>query len=239
MAQIHKLGGTVIEIGGLMSNLPEVVTAADFSGQTFTEIGGLVTLGTIAVTDNTASVVLMKSSFERMFKTTQVGGAVDNTHVPMPLDAGQVKFKNAALDRCGNYAIRVRFGADCTPTATVTISVASPAVVTWTNHGLVAGQPVTFATSGTMPTGLTAGTVYYVTSTSLTANSFTVAATAGGAAIAVTAAGTGAITASAPTPGLTVMFAALINQKSWQGGDATAANLITLPMQINSNLVEV
>ena len=59
-------------------------------------------------------------------------------------------------------------------TASVTISNASPAVVTWTAHGLTAGQPVYF--TGTLGTGLVANTVYYVVADSgLTANAFHVA----------------------------------------------------------------
>lgn len=241
MTQIHKLGGTIIEIGGLLGNIPEQMQASDFNGQTWTEIGGLVSLGAISVTDNTSSVVLMKSSFERMFKTTQVGSAIENTHVPMALDPGQIKFKEASQDRCGNYAVRVTFGADCVPEGVVTISVGTPGVVTWTAHGLQAGQPITFTPNGgALPTGLTPATVYYVVAAGLTADTFSVSATPGGAPVDTTAAGTAtSITASAPPAGMQVMFAALINQKSWQGGDATTANLITLPLQINSNLVEV
>lgn len=60
-------------------------------------------------------------------------------------------------------------------TATVTITNASPGVVSWTAHGLNIGSPVNFTTTGGLPTGLTVGTNYYVCSTSFGANSFTVA----------------------------------------------------------------
>ena len=62
--------------------------------------------------------------------------------------------------------------------ATVTISNASPGVVTLASHGFVADDPVVFSTSGSLPTGLTAGTKYFVKQV-LTANTFTVSATAG------------------------------------------------------------
>ena len=68
-----------------------------------------------------------------------------------------------------------------TITATVTMTIATPAVVTWTAHGLAANTAVTFSTTGTLPTGLTAGTLYYVLAP--TTNTFTVSATVGGAAI--------------------------------------------------------
>lgn len=47
-------------------------------------------------------------------------------------------------------------------TSAVTISQGSPAIVTWNNHGLANGRMVTFSSSGTLPTGITAGTTYYV-----------------------------------------------------------------------------
>lgn len=50
----------------------------------------------------------------------------------------------------------------CYPIGTVTISIASPGVVTKTSHGLNTGDQVYLTTSGALPTGLTAETLYYV-----------------------------------------------------------------------------
>lgn len=72
--------------------------------------------------------------------------------------------------------------------STVTITIASPAVVSWTAHGLSVCDPVKFYTSGALPTGITAGTagtggtVYYV-STVVNANSFQISTTCGGSAV--------------------------------------------------------
>jgi hypothetical protein len=44
----------------------------------------------------------------------------------------------------------------------VTITIASPGLVTDTAHGLSDGQALEFATSGALPTGLTAATTYYI-----------------------------------------------------------------------------
>jgi hypothetical protein len=68
--------------------------------------------------------------------------------------------------------------------ATVTITIASPGVVTLTAHGFAADQAVIFTTTGALPTGLTAGTTYYVRSPA--ANTFQVSATVGGASINTT-----------------------------------------------------
>lgn len=68
-------------------------------------------------------------------------------------------------------------------TSTVTMTIASPAVVSWASHGLAIGTPIVFTTTGALPTGLVAGTTYYVASAGYGANSFQVAATKGGASI--------------------------------------------------------
>lgn len=57
-----------------------------------------------------------------------------------------------------------------TTTSTVTITNASPCVVTWNSHGFYHTQMVRFTTTGALPTGITAGTVYYVRA--VDANSF-------------------------------------------------------------------
>lgn len=66
---------------------------------------------------------------------------------------------------------------------TVTMTIASPAVVTLNNHGLVAGDAFTFSTTGALPTGVTAGTIYYVISAGLATNTFRFSETSGGSAV--------------------------------------------------------
>lgn len=56
-----------------------------------------------------------------------------------------------------------------------TVTIANPAVVTLTAHGLITGYKVKLATDGALPTGLTAGTVYYVVK--VNDNTFNLAAT--------------------------------------------------------------
>lgn len=74
-------------------------------------------------------------------------------------------------------------GTFATASATITVTVATPAVVTWTAHGFTGNEPISFETTGALPTGLTEGTIYYVLAAGLTADTFRVAATAGGSAI--------------------------------------------------------
>lgn len=59
----------------------------------------------------------------------------------------------------------------------VTITIASPGVITWAAHAKAAGTAIKFQTTGALPTGLTAGTTYYVSSATLTNNTFVLADT--------------------------------------------------------------
>lgn len=78
----------------------------------------------------------------------------------------------------------------------VTISNASPGVVTFTGSNLAVADQCVFTTTGGLPTGLTAGTPYFVISAGLGANSFQVSATKGGSAINTSSAGSGTHTAN-------------------------------------------
>ena len=91
--------------------------------------------------------------------------------------------------------------------STVTVTSATPGVVSWSGHGMVNGQPVQFSSTGTVPTGLTANFTYYVVAAAT--NTFEVAATVGGAALATSSTGTGTITCYA------------------QGGNIYAGNTVT------------
>lgn len=78
-----------------------------------------------------------------------------------------------------------------------TITIATPAVVTCTGHGLFPGAGVVFSTTGALPTGLVAGTRYYVISAGITDDVFRVSATIGGAAINTSGSQSGTHTVSA------------------------------------------
>lgn len=93
------------------------------------------------------------------------------------LPSGWLWANGAAVSRASYPALL----AALTKSSSVTITIASPGVVTWNGHGLSANWPVQFSTSGALPTGLATGVTYYVVSP--TTNTFQVAATPGGTAI--------------------------------------------------------
>lgn len=79
--------------------------------------------------------------------------------------------------------------------STVTMTIAAPGVVSWTAHGLANGHSIVFTTTGALPTGITAGSTYYVVSAA--ANTFQVAATVGGASITTSGSQSGTHTCTA------------------------------------------
>lgn len=90
-------------------------------------------------------------------------------------------------------------------TQTFTVTIASPGVFSATAHGLVAGSRVRFTTTGALPTGLTAGTEYYVISAGLTADAFEVSTTSGGSAVNTSGSQSGVHTLYKP-PGATTQL---------------------------------
>lgn len=84
------------------------------------------------------------------------------------------------------------------PSMVGTMTIATPGVATFNNHGLAAGQPIVWTTTGAVPTGVTAGTTYYVIATGLTANTFQFSATLGGAAVNTSGTQSGVHTLTGP-----------------------------------------
>lgn len=62
-------------------------------------------------------------------------------------------------------------------TATVTITIAAPGVITDTAHAMTGACPVTFTTTGGLPTGITSGTQYWVSPSTITTNTYSISTT--------------------------------------------------------------
>ena len=94
---------------------------------------------------------------------------------------------------------KIVYQVDVAKSSTVTITIASPGVVSWSSHGLQAGQQVRLTTTGALPTGLAISTTYFVVS--VDANSFQLSATQNGSAINTsgTQSGTHTMTATSIT----------------------------------------
>jgi len=133
----------------------------------------------------TVSLNLTASSLFNLTTTSAVG-ATRQLGVPSNVSVGQSGIINVRQDSAGSRALtfawpyifsgltaptmspekyaldKLSYIVDSYATATATMTIATPCVVTWTGHGLVSGQRVAFTTTGALPTGITANTGYYV-----------------------------------------------------------------------------
>ena len=169
--------------------------------------GGLFMVNNVALADfvqvGFATLPMATSTDEKAVYFLQATGAVG---------AGQLNIASAGmvLDSTNNKiyvhngvsATHQYYAYNTTGTPSIanvntsaTISVASPGIVSATSHGYSINDQIKF-TAGTLPTGLSLNTTYFVSATSFTANSFAVSATSGGAAINTT---------GSPGSGVTVM----------------------------------
>lgn len=105
----------------------------------------------------------------------------------------------------------------------LTISNASPAVFTASAaHNLSVGDQIIL--SGTLGTGLTAGTTYFVISAGLTATAFQVSASAGGAAINTSGASSGTLVAYS----MRILGSTSVAASAGFDGTVPTANLFTI-----------
>lgn len=238
MAALVAVAGSKIYIGRRVA-LKTAVEVSDFAGATWTEITGLATLGALGNTQNWVTQSFIDQPFDVQVKGTRSGGTMENVFSYDPNDPGQDLLR-AAIEECSNYEFKVEAGAGCIPSSVAVISVADPGVVTVAaGHGLDIGSPVVFSSTGTLPTGLTAGTTYYVITGSFSPTAFSVAATPGGAGIETTGAGSGVHTVTGSPVGATALFRGLPGEGTMNNGEANTAQLQAYPIAINSNIVRV
>lgn len=119
---------------------------------------------------------------------------------PMTVNNGNLSSSNvteadyAAYNPATTYGLAER-AILVSPAATVTISVASPGVVSWTAHGQPEGTPVVFSTTGALPTGIVAGRRYYVRNPAT--DTFRLSEAVGGVEVVTTGTQSGTHTATA------------------------------------------
>ncbi|MFO1079347.1 MAG: tail fiber protein [Reyranellaceae bacterium] len=155
-------------------------------------VGGLTTL----VNGTTADATAVNNNFAYVancVNSSAAGAAPTGSIVAFTgftLPSGWLWANGQAVSRASYPALL----AALTKSSTVTITIAAPGVVTWTSHGLTNGWPLQFSTMGNLPTGITAGTTYYVVGATI--NSFQLASLPGGAAITTSGTQSGTQTAT-------------------------------------------
>lgn len=190
---LTKHDGSTIDAG---SALPALPTASD-------TVSGIATLATNAevITGTNTTKIVTPAALTSSITTAKLADSavtnaklnsevLENTTIGIPgeirtwagitIPSGWLLCDGASVSRT-TYA---RLYNILAPTlGAATISIASPGVVTYTNHGLIAGDKIYFTTTGALPTGLSANTLYYVLSAGLTANTFRLSSTLEGTAI--------------------------------------------------------
>jgi hypothetical protein len=234
---LYPVAGSKIYIGGALSTKTTDFVAADFTAQSWTLIDGWSTMGSIGDTRT-----IIKTDLINRNRTTKQGGTADagsmaNEFAKIDADAGQIAVI-AAQAANANFAFKIEF--DDAPVAeshAVTVTIAAPGVFSWTAHGLEANDTVKLATTGTLPSGLTAGTTYYVVP--IDADSFSLSATSGGSAITTTGSQTGTHTITTVGSPSQRLFVALVTSASEKGGTANTVQNMSVTLEINSNVVAV
>ena len=226
--------GAVVGSGGVPN---EDVDATDFVAVSWTQAKGWSTAGDI--TDNQAEITESVIDLGRDLSTKGTYNAPRQSHrfIISHDDPGQLAMRAASLTNF-NYPMKVEWD-DAPPvkTSTVTMTIAAPGVVSWASHTLTNGDPVSFATTGALPTGLTAGTTYYVVNAA--SGTFEVAATVGGAAITTSGSQSGVHTATTvPSPSMEMWFG-LVFPGTRNGGQANTARMLAFDVKPNTNIVQV
>lgn len=176
-----SIAGTPISASSLSNGVTGsgAVVLASGSAINPTSIGA-VTPGSVAATTLSASSTVSGAGFSiYLASPPAIGGTAPSTVNATTLSAtlglaGVTTNSNAPAGDVGE--LQSSGLATATPgTATVTITIAAPGVVTWTGHGLTGICPVVFTTTGALPTGITSGTVYWTDPASITTNTFKIA----------------------------------------------------------------
>lgn len=239
MGQLYPVAGAKIYMGPAVTTVPDDadINEALFSSTVFTEIKGWQTMGAIGDAAALITESIISSGRDWKGKGTRNAGSMQNNFVILPEDLGQIALI-AAEKTDYNYPFKLAFD-DAPPakTATVTMTIAAPGVISWNAHGLAAGVGVKFTTTGALPTGLVAGTTYYVVNPS--ANDFQVAATKGGSAITTTGTQNGVHTATSVPTGTFKYFYAIVMTAQENGGGANTARLLQGNVEVNSAVLTV
>jgi hypothetical protein len=238
---IYATAGAKVYIGTTASvDFTSYTTAlASFVADTYTEIKPSETLGDFGDSATDVKFLGIGDSRAQHLKGSQDGGIQTRTFGFDATDPGQIATK-AAYASPNDYNHKIVFNdAPSVRSATATVTIASPGVVTWTANGLALNAAVSFATTGALPTGLVAATTYYVKSI-LTADTFTLSATSGGTVINTTGTQSGVHTISTVPSATTVYWRGKVMAfKRMLGTGPDNVIKLSADVSINTTQIEV
>lgn len=208
-------------------------TASDATTDTYTEIGEVLEIPEFGRVYREITYTPLNNRGEQKFKGSYNDGSINVPLGKDTADAGQALLQ-VALDLDFDYNFKVLANDDVAPVSfTVTISNASPGVVTKVDHVLTVNTPVVLSTTGALPAGLSIATTYYV-KTVLDDDTFTLSATPGGAAIDTSDAGSGTHTCTTVPAGSYQLFKAKVMSYTTKYGDLNSVIGSSVMLSIKS-----
>jgi hypothetical protein len=239
MATLYSVAGCKYYIGAAME-LPDVdVVEADFASVVWTEVKNYMEAGALGDAAALITTPLIDRGRDVKQKGTRNAPSRQDNFAVAINDPGQIALLAAEKT---NYNYPFRVDLNDTPvvkTAIATVTIAAPGVFTWTAHGLAANTPVRFSTTGALPTGIVAGTTYYVSATGIAANTFSVSATPGGATITTSGTQSGVHTATTvPVPSKRY-FVGLVTGATEAFGGPNNVRQLQCTVEVNTNTVRV
>ena len=177
---------------GLVASTPYYVISAGLTSNTF-EVSAIYKPVTLTIATPAPSV--FTSTGHGLTAGTGIQLSTTGA-LPTGLTAGTTYYVIAAGLTANTFMLAPQ-------SRNVTMTIANPAVFTNTSHGMAAGTPIIFQTTGSLPTGVTAGTTYYVAAAGLTANTFKVSPASGSTTVTMTKSSPAVFTTSS-SHGLTV-----------------------------------
>jgi hypothetical protein len=238
MATLYSVAGCRYFIGPAIE-LPDAdITVDDFDGITWTEVKSWMEAGALGDAAALITTPLIDRARDVKQKGTRNAPSRQDNFALVANDAGQLAMLAAEASN-QNFPFRVMLNDEpAVKSATVTITVASPGVITWAAHGLAANTPVEFSTTGALPTGLVAGTTYYV-KTVLDADTFTVSATPGGTVINTSSTQSGTHTATTVPEPSERYFIGLVTAATEAFGGPNNVRQLQCTIEVNTNTVRV
>ena len=106
MPDMFAVAGSKIYIGGVLAAKATDFVVGDFTSQTWVEVDGWETAGTVGDTSEIIATPLINQGRVVKIKGTNDAGEMENTFASYPTDPGQIAM-NAAQKTKSNYAFRV------------------------------------------------------------------------------------------------------------------------------------
>lgn len=238
MGTLYPVAGCKYYIGPAIELPDDDITEATFSGTVWTQVKNWLEAGNLGDAAALITTPVIDRSRDIKQKGTRNAPSRQDNFGVVPSDPGQMAMI-AAEQTDYNYPIRCVLNDEpVVRSFAVTISNATPGVVTKVAHGLLSNTPVKFSTTGALPTGLTVGVTYYV-KTVLTDDTFTVSATPGGAAINTTSAGSGTHTATTVPAPSERLFIGLVTAATEAFGGPNNVRQLQCTVEVNTNTVRI